>query len=156
MRLPFLCPKIGFRRYWLLHDDGNCTHAANVLLLMPVPAAPHWHLKVSACGWLTDLCCNTGSTDTTPGPAASASLLRSHRLHQSSSPIIWFKNHQFGHIFSSFLFLAGQRKSFRGPVVALIREADRADFWKSVYFFSNWIGKAADSAECARRRACVC
>lgn len=76
---------------------------------MPVPAAPHWHLKVSACGWLTDLRCNTGSTDTTPGPTASASLLCSHRRHQSSSPIIWFKNHQFGHIFFLVFFSSQDR-----------------------------------------------
>lgn len=49
-------------------------NAANVLLLRRVPAAPRWHLKVSACGWLADLHGNTGNPNAAPGPTTSATL----------------------------------------------------------------------------------
>lgn len=154
-RFLLFIPEIGFRHRWLLTRWWRVhPYAAKVLLLRRVPAAPRWHLKVSACGWLADLHGNTGSPDAASGPTASAALLRQrpHPLRHSSSPTVSGEDHQSGCICSIFPPCVR-----RGSIVVSIQKGrSRADVWESVYFFNNWIGKAADFGwVCTWERVCL-
>lgn len=126
--------------WWKVHPN-----AANVLRLRRVPAAPRWHLKVSACGWLADLHGNTSNPNAAPGPTTSAAL-----------PPPWGPIRHVPHPHPHRSSLV----KITGPVVFVLNSlppsnVDRSlhwsekvrshpDVWESVYFFSNWIGKTVD------------
>lgn len=141
VKVSFFILEISFRHSWLLTWWWKVhLHAANVLLLRRMPVAIRWHLKVSTCGWLADLHGNTGSPDAAPGPTASAALplpavpsatsliLTDHLLWRSSIRL--------------YLFYGLSLRPM--PIDCCIDSKRCADVWESVYFFSNWIGKAAD------------
>lgn len=111
-----------------------------MLLLMRVSVAPRWHLKVWACGWLADL--HGNRPDTAPGPTASAALLPP--AVPSATSLILADHLLWRSSIRLYLFHISSLRPSQIDRCIDPKRPTRADVWESVYFFSNWIGKAAD------------